>query len=208
MAVGIVQQKQLSIGGIVLCGGKSSRMGQPKAWLQFGNETALQRVVRILSEVVDPIVVVAGPNQDLPALPEGVVIVRDPDEHLGPLAGIANGLAAIAPVAEAAYVTACDVPLLQGSFVRGVISRLGEAELAVPVEGGFHHPLAGVYRTSLSEKACGLVKAGRLRPLFLIEQSNAVTIPVDELRAIDPNLDSLKNMNTPEDYEQLLAGIS
>lgn len=235
---------QTLVGGIVLCGGKSSRMGRPKAWLAFGEETALQRVVRILSEVVDPIVVVAGPNQDLPPLPDGVSIVRDPDEHLGPLAGIANGLAAVRPFAEAAYVTGCDVPLLQRCFVRAVIGRLGDAELAVPVEEGgseggtegrreggikekstskssrspdssfilppssFIHPLAGVYRTSLAERARSLVSAGQLRPLFLIEQSNAVTIPVEELRAVDPELDSLKNMNTPEDYEQLLRRIS
>ena len=54
----------LSIGGIVLCGGESRRMGRPKAWLPFGDELMLQRVVRILGEVVNPIVVVAAPGQD------------------------------------------------------------------------------------------------------------------------------------------------
>ncbi|VAX42749.1 hypothetical protein MNBD_PLANCTO02-2155, partial [hydrothermal vent metagenome] len=60
-------------GGIVLCGGKSKRMGQPKLLLPFGNELMLQRVVRILSTVVSPIVVVASQEQKLPQLPDHVI---------------------------------------------------------------------------------------------------------------------------------------
>ena len=57
------------IAGIVLCGGQSKRMGKPKAWLPFGGELMLPRVVRILRTVVAPVVVVAAPDQDLPPLP-------------------------------------------------------------------------------------------------------------------------------------------
>ena len=85
----------MKFAGIVLCGGRSSRMGRPKAWLPFGVETMLQRVVRILREVVEPVVVVAAPNQDVPALPAGVEIVHDEVEGKGPLAGLAAGLAAL-----------------------------------------------------------------------------------------------------------------
>ena len=54
----------MRVAGIVLRGGQSRRMGQPKAWLPFGGETMLARVVRILGGVVDPIVVVASPDAD------------------------------------------------------------------------------------------------------------------------------------------------
>ncbi|MCA9117229.1 MAG: NTP transferase domain-containing protein, partial [Planctomycetaceae bacterium] len=54
------------VAGIVLCGGRSSRMGQPKHLLPFGDETMLQRVVRTLSAVVSPVVVVAARGQQLP----------------------------------------------------------------------------------------------------------------------------------------------
>ena len=64
-------------GGIVLCGGKSTRMGTSKALLPFGPETMLQRVVRLLSGVVSPIVVVAAVDQELPPLPSDVIITRD-----------------------------------------------------------------------------------------------------------------------------------
>src|SRR5262245_8583674 len=98
--------------GVVLCGGKSTRMGTSKALLQFGPETMLQRVVRLLSEVVPTIVVVAAAGQDLPDLPRHVTITRDEHEGRGPLEGLRAGLNALSSGAERAYVTSCDVPLL------------------------------------------------------------------------------------------------
>src|SRR5262249_57842743 len=88
-------ETMLKVAGIVLCGGRSSRMGRPKAWLAFGDELMLQRVVRVLREVVDPVVVVAAPGQDVPPLPDTVEIVRDEVEGRGPLQGLAAGLAAL-----------------------------------------------------------------------------------------------------------------
>src|SRR3954471_1186321 len=73
------------VAGIVLCGGQSSRMGRPKAWLPFAGEIMLPRVVSLLGEAVAPIVVVAAPGQDVPPLPPAVEVVRDPERGRGPL---------------------------------------------------------------------------------------------------------------------------
>src|SRR5919108_6298616 len=85
----------LRTAGIVLCGGQSSRMGRPKAWLPFAGEVMLPRVVRLLGEAVAPVVVVAAPGQDVPELPAGIEIVRDPEPGRGPLQGLAAGLVAL-----------------------------------------------------------------------------------------------------------------
>ena len=66
----------MNIGGIVVCGGQSQRMGRPKAWLPFAGELMLPRILRLLGEAVGPLVVVAAPGQDLPPLPEHVAVVR------------------------------------------------------------------------------------------------------------------------------------
>ena len=199
-----------SVGGIVLCGGRSSRMGHPKLTLPFGNESMLARVVRILRTTVRSVIVVAAREQDVPPLPSDVRILRDDQEYLGPLAGMAVGLRGLAGEVDAAYVSSCDVPLLSSAFVAEIVRRLGSRELAVPKEGDFHHPLAAVYRTSLAERAGQLVAAQRLRPLFLIQASDSVEIPIDELRGVDPQLQSLRNLNRPEDYEEALrlAGLA
>jgi len=194
-----------SIGGLVLCGGRSIRMGLAKATLPFGPELMLQRVVRLLSQVVAPIAVVAAPGQELPPLPEGVIVTRDEREGRGPLQGLLAGLAALAPHCDAAYATSCDVPLLVPAFVREMISRLGDHEIAVPVEGQFHHPLAAVYRTGITATIAQLLAADQLRPVYLFDRARTCRVPVGELTAVDPGLTTLKNLNRPDDYFAALA---
>lgn len=194
----------------MLCGGKSSRMGRPKAWLPFGSELLLQRVVRIMAQVVSPIVVVAARGQELPPLEPAVQVTRDEYEALGPLAGLATGLAALAGRAGAAFACPCDSALLRPEFIAEMISRLDGYDLVVPRDGQFHHPLAAVYRLSLEPKIRALIAANRLRPVFLLEQSHHCEVDVETLRSVDPGLQSLRNLNTPADYEAALreAGLS
>jgi molybdenum cofactor guanylyltransferase len=191
-------------GGIVLCGGRSSRMGRPKAWLPLGPETLLQRTVRILREALEPVVVVAAPGQELPILPEQVQIARDDQAYLGPLNGLAAGLAALAGRAEVAYLSSCDVPFLLPGFVRRVVEHLGDADVCLPEIGGFKHPLAAAYRIRVLPAVQDLLAAGQLRPVFLSERLPTRILTVADGADVDPTLGSLRNVNTPEEYEAAL----
>ena len=131
----------MTAGGIVLCGGRSTRMGAPKATLPFGPETMLQRVVRLLGSVVAPIVAVAAREQELPRLPDDVIVTRDEREQRGPLEGLRAGLRALPDSVDIAYVTSCDVPLLVPGFVTRMIELLGDHDIAVMEIDGFAHPL-------------------------------------------------------------------
>ena len=190
--------------GVVLCGGQSSRMGRPKAWLPFGGETMLVRVVRLLGEVVAPVVVVAAPGQDVPEVPPGVAVVRDPERGRGPLQGLAAGLEALRGRADAAYLSSCDVPLLRPAFVRRLLDLLGEQDIAVPEVGGYRHPLAAVYRLEVAAVAGRLLAEDRLRPAFLFDQARTRVVRPEELTDVDPDFQSLRNLNTPEEYEAAL----
>ncbi len=192
-------------GAVVLCGGRSRRMGRPKAWLPFGPELMLQRVVRLVGEVAGPVVVVAAPGQDLPELPSGVTVVRDPVADRGPLQGIAAGLAALPDSVELAYATATDVPFLRAAWVARLVELIGEHDLAIPDVGGFLHPLAALYRRSTVLPAVeSLLKADRLRPVFLLEAVRGLVLGAPEMAAADPDLATLRNLNGPEDYRQAL----
>jgi molybdopterin-guanine dinucleotide biosynthesis protein A len=189
---------------IVLCGGQSSRMGRPKAWLPFAGETMLGRVVRLLGEVTAPLVVVAAPGQDVPPLPAGVEVVRDPERGRGPLQGLAAGLAALTGRSGAAYVSSCDVPFLRSAFVRRMIELLGDEHICVPDVGGYRHPLAAVYRVEVLDVVQRLLAEDRLRPAFLFDQVPTRFVHEEEFADADPRLQSLRNLNTPEDYEAAL----
>ncbi len=191
----------LRTGGVVLCGGQSSRMGRPKAWLPFGDELMLPRVVRMLGEVVAPLVVVAAPGQDVPPLPAGVEIARDPEQGRGPLQGLAAGLNALRGRADAAYLSSCDVPFLQPAFVRRLIELLGEYAVCVPQVEGYRHPLAAVYRLEVADVAMRLLAEDRLRPAFLFEQVPTRIVQPEELADVDSTFQTLRNLNTPAEYE-------
>ncbi len=192
------------VGGIILCGGQSKRMGRPKAWLPFGGETMLQRVVRLLGEVVRPIVVVAAPGQDVPPLPPDIATVRDEERGRGPLQGLAAGLSALRGRAEAAYLSSCDVPFLRPSFVRRMIDLLDDRVICVPFVDGFHHPLAAVYRVGIVDSVIKLLSENRLRPVFLFETASTRIVEARELIDVDPGLQSLRNLNTVAEYEEAL----
>jgi molybdopterin-guanine dinucleotide biosynthesis protein A len=195
----------MKVGGIVLCGGQSTRMGRPKAWLPFAGELMLQRVVRLLGTAVRPVVVVAAPEQDVPPLPADVAIVRDDEKGRGPLQGLAAGLAALAGQVEAAYLSSCDVPFLQPAFVRRLIELMGDASICVPRVGAYHHPLAAVYRIGVADAVRRLLAENRLRPFFLFEAVATRIVEAQELVDLDPEFATLRNLNTPEDYESALA---
>ena len=198
----------MTAGGIVLCGGKSTRMGSSKALLPFGPETMLQRVVRLLETVVSPIVCVAAGDQQLPELPPTVIVTRDEREGRGPLEGLRAGLKALPENVEAAYVTSCDVPLLVPGFVRQMLDLVDGYDVAVIEIDGFTHPLSAVYRRTTLPRVEDLLAHDRLRPAFLFDAVKTRRVSPAQMTA-DPELRTLRNLNTREDYEQALieAGL-
>jgi molybdenum cofactor guanylyltransferase len=207
--------------GVVLAGGRSSRMGSPKAALEWHGSTLLRRTAGILARVADgPVVVVRAAGQDLPALPPAVRVVDDPRAGMGPLQGIAAGLAAAGDQAEFAFVCSTDMPFLHPAFVRRVLRLVagqdhsgrrdgdrGDLDVCLPIARGYPQPLAAGYRTSLAQAAERLVAQDRLRPAFLFDECAVLRLDDAGLRAdpvlaaLDPDLDSVLNVNEPADYQ-------
>jgi molybdenum cofactor guanylyltransferase len=183
-------------------------MGTPKAALEWHGSTLLRRVTSVLGRVVDgPVIVVRAPGQALPELPPTVELVEDPREGLGPLQGLAAGLAAAADRADVAYVSATDVPFLHPAFVRRVLAAMDDdVDVLVPHAAGYPQPLAAAYRTALAPLVAELVAKDRLRPAFLLEHCRVRRLDEEDLRgdpvlaAMDPELRSLLNLNKPEEY--------
>ncbi len=199
--------------GIVLAGGRSSRMGTPKAALEWHGSTLLRRTAGIMLRATDgPVMVVRAPGQELPELPAEVEVIDDPREGLGPVQGLAAGLAAAGGRAEIAFVCSTDMPFLHPAFVRRVLRAAGEgADVGLPVARGYPQPLAAAYRTALAPVAGRLVAGNRLRPAFLFELCQVTRLDEAALRedpvlaALDPYLDSVVNVNEPGDYAEARA---
>jgi len=184
-------------------------MGTPKAAMEWHGSTLLYRTTAIVARATGgPVVVVRASGQELPALPKAVTVVDDPREGKGPVQGIAAGLAALVGQADAAFVTSTDLPFLHPAFINTVLRALEDGpDVALPVARGYQQPLAAAYRTSLAGLAERLVKEERLRPAFLFQEctvtrlDDATLLADPVLKERDPDLDSVLNVNTPDEYQ-------
>lgn len=182
-------------------------MNYPKALLPLGKELMLQRVVRIVSSSVQPVAVIASPDQALPPLPSDVQIFFDQEPLAGPLSAIGQGLEVLSGQCDAVFVSGCDTPLLQDTLIQQLIGLLEQHQLAMVREGERFHPLAAVYQISLRETIEQLLSQGRRRAVDLVEAADAVFLEAEELEKTDPGLRSLRNINTRAQYRELLTEL-
>jgi molybdenum cofactor guanylyltransferase len=193
--------ERMRTAGVILIGGQSKRMGRPKATLPFGPQTMLERIVERVQPAVDAVLVVAAVGQELPALSPHTRLVYDEEYDRGPLGGLASALAALGPEKDAVFVTACDSPFVLAGFAGRLFELLGDADVSVPHVGGRIHPLTAVYRTSILPMVRDQLANSRLRMIDLIARLPTRRVSQEELVLADPRMQSLRNVNTPEEYE-------
>ncbi len=186
--------------GIILCGGKSERMGRAKPLLPFGNEVLLQRVARNLSQAVNPLIIVAAPGQSLPKLSYEATIVYDRQPGCGPLEGLAMGLKALPKTIDCAFVTGCDTPFISPAFIQRIVALLDEYAVAIPKANGRYHPLCAAFSKKVLPDIEKMLDRGERRMGLLIELITNRDVLPDEWIDIDPQSKCLCNLNNPEDY--------
>lgn len=182
--------------GIVLAGGRSSRMGEDKAGVAWEGSTLLVHVLGALRPVCGELVVVRSPGQGLPALPEDVRVVEDAHPDRGPLEGLAAGLRAAGPGAVA-FVCAADMPLLDGRFAASVVAALPPgADAAVPRVDGRPQPLAAAYRTDAAAIVEAVLGAGGRSLGALLDR-----LRVSWLDDLAGAAEAVRSVNTPGELE-------
>jgi molybdopterin-guanine dinucleotide biosynthesis protein A len=191
-----------TVAGVVLAGGRSSRMGRDKASLVFDGSTLLQRTAEALARVVDEVVVVRAPGQQLPAMELDVPVVEaeDPVEGEGPLVGIAAGLRATST--DTAIVVAVDMPFLQPPLLRLLAERVqAGARWALPIAEGRPQPLCSAFATSAVEVLERHITAGDRAPMAAADDLEVDRIEPEEWRTVDAAGRSFLNVNTPEEFD-------
>ncbi len=201
-------------GALLLVGGRSTRMGRPKAGLDWHGEPLAARLTRVLARAVGngQVVAVRAPGQELPDLPHHVEVVADPTEGDGPLRGLAIGLAAVQARADVAFVSSVDAPFLDARFVTALLAAAGaDDDAVVPVVHGRRHPLAAVYRITALPLVDDLLATGERRLGVLLDRLRTRFMDENELQATaglgeaDPDLNALRNINTHDEYADACA---
>ena len=174
-------------------------MGADKGSLPIGDETMLDRIVRLLRPIAGEVIVVGRRDQ---AVPVGVTMIHDPVEDLGPLAGIAAGLAASR--SDLNIVVACDMPLINPLVLQRLVSMIDDHDACVAVADGHASALCGVYRSRIARDAQTLLESGERRVMRLLDRVQTKRVDAAQFRDIDPDLETFVSCDTPEAYRAAL----
>jgi molybdenum cofactor guanylyltransferase len=192
----------VSLTGIVLCGGRSTRMGHDKGSLPFGGETMLTRITRIVRSLASEVIIVGRQDQVTPA---GARAVHDAVEDLGPLAGIAAGLNA--STTDVNIVVACDMPLINPHVLQRLVSMLEDHDACVATIDGHASALCGVYRSRIAPQAQALLDSGERRVMRLLDRVNTRRVDPARFLDLDPALQTFISIDTPDKYADALRQL-
>ena len=191
----------MKVTGVVQAGGKSTRMGgRPKALLQLGGRSIVERVVAALTPLVDDVLVVTNTPELYAFL--GLPMVADVYPDHGSLGGIYSGLKA---AGEIAFTVACDMPFLHPEVVRLVLARAGEGDVVIPRVGEQLETMHAAYGQACLPHIEERLRAGQLKIVGFFDRVRVVEIGEAEVaRFRDPAV-AFMNVNTPDELERARA---
>lgn len=188
------------IAGIILAAGASSRMGSPKALLEYRGETFIQRLVRVLAAVCDPLIVVLGYHSDAlrPAISNAIIVVNPAPER-GQLSSLQTGLAALPPAADGFLFTPVDSPAVEASTVERLAAafrrRDPAMQLVIPrYQGKRGHPV--FVTRAIANELSALPLTAQARDVIHAHLPDTLYIDVD-----DPGI--LTDIDDREAYRRL-----
>lgn len=191
----------LPVTGLILSGGKSKRMGRPKAFLPFEGSTVIGHIVSEIKDLFSEIFIVANEVESFEDL--GVDVVKDILPHRGPLGGILSGL--MTSSNHYAFVMACDMPLIDKRLVRELVSRRQDNDVVVLSHPQGIEPLFGVYSKNCIKPLEESLFAGNLSVQDFLSGLKAGVYEWMPERADAETLPPFFNINTPQDYSRVIA---
>ncbi len=185
----------------ILVGGASRRMGQPKHLLPTSRGTLVDHIAAQLSPSFAETLLV-GKEPIRP--PRGARFVADVLPERNALVGIYSALLALKT--PLCLVVGCDMPFVVPELARALVSRCAGFDIVVPRVGDYYEPLLAAYRPSCIPVIEEALAEGSFRITSLYARLRVREVPEDALRAIDPDLVSFTNLNTPK-HLALLAHL-
>jgi molybdopterin-guanine dinucleotide biosynthesis protein A len=194
---------------IIVCGGRSGRMGRDKKFISLNRSTFLGHAIDIAREMSRDVILVVGSKEEKEAT-EAVTdlpIHVDEIQGVGPLMGILTGLKHIHT--EYGVILPVDTPFLKPALMKYLISLKEGYHGVVPEDRGHLEPLHGVYHREAMKRACQeTLAAGKRSTSMAVRRLKRLRlVPVEELRVFDPGLRSFKSINTPEDLALIKEGM-
>jgi molybdopterin-guanine dinucleotide biosynthesis protein A len=192
----------LNIGCILLAGGKGSRLGRDKTWIELDGKTLLQRALSNLSYLGSEIVIVTAAGRVLPPFvaPVSLKVVNDVTAGQGPLVGIYTGL--LNSAFHYNLVTACDMPFVNRGLVDYMGSLVQSFDVVIPRIGKLQEPLHAIYSKGCLDVIENLLAQGSFKIDSLLKRLNVCYVGEEDIERFDPAHLSFININNSADLKR------
>jgi molybdopterin-guanine dinucleotide biosynthesis protein A len=188
------------ITGIILAGGKNSRMGANKAFLEVDGTRLIDKTINIYRGIFSEIVIVT--NDPLAYVEfADAAIVTDIYKGKGPLGGIYTGL--FYSNNPYAFVSACDMPYLNKDFIAYLVGKTGKYDVIVPELSEGYQPLHAIYSRNCLPSIKRLLLLDKLKITGFYRDMRVLTIPAEQILPFNKDGRLFHNLNTPEDVEKV-----
>lgn len=184
--------------GIILSGGKSIRMGDNKAFIKLGGERIIDRTVRLFRTLFTQSILVT--NEPLAYACLDIELAVDIIPKSGSLIGIYTGL--FYAVHQHCFVTACDMPFINERVIEYLIAMDENYDVVIPRFEDGYHPLCARYSKRCMRYMEESAREDNLRIVTIFDKVNVREVSSGEIAALDPNMRSFFNINTPEDLKK------
>ena len=193
-------QKLFNISGIILSGGKSLRMGKNKAFIEIDGISMIDRTIHLFKKIFNEILVITNDREQFLHI-DHAKIYNDLIPFKGALGGLYTGL--FYSSYEYSFCVACDMPFLNESLIKYLISRLNGEDIIVPKTKEGLEPLHALYSKRCLSTIKEMIDSGKSRIIDIYPLLNVKVIEENEFIALDPEKKSFLNINTPEELDRI-----
>lgn len=195
-----------NITGVILAGGKSSRMGSNKSFLKFGNQTIIERIVDLMKSLFSEVIIITNSPDEYKHL--NLPLFEDIYKWKGPLAGIHSAL--INSTTERVFVISCDMPLMTDEMIKYIIDYKSDKPVIFCKAAGYHQPLSGIYSKTVINKIEDVLNSKQVSDKSFHQFLKSIDAEIIHPENLNFYTDDLFfNLNKIEDYNQLkLKNIS
>ncbi len=191
----------LPVTGLILCGGRSKRMGRPKAFLPYGGSTIVEHLLATTRDIFNEVYLVTNEPDSFAHVSDDVV--KDILPYRGPLGGILSGL--LVANNPHAFVIACDMPLIKMPLIRHMASQRHDTDVLVLSHKEGLEPLLGIYSKNCIKPLEESLFAGQLKVHDFLQGLKAKLYQYDDSQVSGAELPPYYNVNTPQDYSVVLT---
>ncbi|MFH1583669.1 MAG: molybdenum cofactor guanylyltransferase [Actinomycetota bacterium] len=192
------------ISSVILAGGKSKRFGKKKAFLKIRGRTLIDQIVEKMGRLSNEIIIVTNILKKFDYLPKkfdylNVKLIKDIIPYKGSLGGIYSGL--LFAKNNSTFVVACDMPFLNISLLKHIISYSNEYDVVIPKVDNFFEPLHATYSKRCLKPIKKLIDSDNLKIIDFFKEVSVKFVEKNEIEKFDPNFMSLFNVNTLNDFK-------